>query len=337
MPTKVFFITKMGYITDSTLRQAWIDQFRGVLFFFVIVFHTFQSPLWLRHFFDFFFLSGFYFLSGFLFKPKGIKKNLLGIVNSLLIPFLIFSFIISFYNMIISMDAQIFLDSFIDYFIMGGDGIWFIPCLIVLETVFTLVVNSSKNYVMNIVVIVSLVCFLLVYIIADGSSHHLPWNVDTCIIALPIFSAGFLMKSLDFLPKVLVVSSFIFFCAITQIMGNTIYVSVNVDLHNNVIGDPFVYIILSLLGSYTIFSLCRILPTGWFFTKLGQYTLFAFPFHPFAYRTIVKGLKYLGAEGAFIILVIAPLLTGLTMIIVCIFLEKYAPYIIGKYKYIKNK
>lgn len=277
----------MAQITKPQ-RQAWIDQYRGILFFFVIVFHTFQSPLWLRHFFDYFFLPGFFFLSGYLYKPKGIKMNMIGILNGLLIPFLIFSAIISIYNMLKLRDLQSFYDTFVDYFITGGDGIWFIPCLIVLETFFTLIVNMSRKQEFNTIAIVSLSSFLLAYIIVDGRSHHLPWNVDTSILALFIFSVGYCAKQLTALPKTLAIIAFAFYITISQLVGNSMYVIVDVDLHNNIIGEPFVYLILSLVGSYTLFSLCRFLPVVWYFKKLGQYTLFAFPFHPFVYRSLYK-------------------------------------------------
>ena len=329
----------MAQVNENIQRQLWIDQYRGILFFFVIVFHTFQSPLWLRHFFDFFFLPGFFFLSGYLFKTKGLKNNIIGIINGLLIPFFIFSIIISVYNMIVTRNALTFFCVFIDYFVMGGDGIWFIPCLIVTEIIFTLIVNIFNKFEFNIVVLISLCTFILTYIIVDGNPHHLPWNLDTCIIALSIFSVGNLVREFEKLPKLLTFISFVFYIALSQLVGNSMYVEVDVDLHNNIIGEPFVYIILSLIGSYSLFSLCRIIPVLWFFSKLGQYTLFSFPFHPFVYRTMVKTLILLGRPGGgvFCDILLAPLLTGFTLIVVCAILEKYAPFLIGKYKYFEIK
>lgn len=317
-------------------RLGWIDQYRGLLFFFVIVFHTFQSPVWLRYFFDFFFLPGFFLLSGFLFKPKGIRTNLLNILNSLLIPYFIFSLIISIYTTISHKEISSFFETFTDYFVLGGDGIWFIPCLIVLEVMFTLVSNWFKKK--DNLIFISMFSLIISYFIVDGSSHHLPWNIDTAVISLPFFTIGYLLKDVSGLSKAMTCSLFVFYLILSQLIGNSLYYNIDVDLHNNVIGNPFVYVVLSVLASYALMELCKISTVLWYFRKLGQYTLFAFPFHPYAYRTVVKLLAIIiPAEGElnlFCTLVVAPFITGLLMIFSGIILEKYAPYVIGKYKYI---
>lgn len=319
-------------VEDLNKRKDWIDQYRGLLFYFVIVFHTFQSPLWLRHFFDFFFLPGFFLLSGLLFKRKGCVRNLLGIINGLLIPYFIFSFIISLYTAFIEKDINLLFYTFYDYFIIGGDGIWFIPCLITIEVFFTLFVNISNNK-MHILLVV-LVSFLTSFYFSKEEGCHLIWNVDTAIYCLFFFGVGYLGKEILVPTKRVAFLLFLFYIVLSQLIGNDLYANCGVDLHNNRIGNAFVYMVLSLIASISLLGICRYMPSFYYFKKLGQYTLFAFPFHPYFYRQIVK-ISGTGGGSFLFDLFIVPLITGGVLIIVSVILEKYAPYVIGKYKYLK--
>ena len=216
---------------------------------------------------------------------------------------------------------------------MGGDGIWFIPCLIVVEMVSVFILNylNKPQWIISIAILF----FLSSYLITDVEKHHLPWNVDTASFSICFFLVGYLVNNVEKPNFVLSSTFFIFYLITSQYLGQTLYCEVNVDLHNNVVGNPFVYIIFSIIASYALFTMCRHIPVFWYFRKLGQYTLFSFPFHPFAYRTISKIAPAWG--GGIIAVFVIPTLTGFVLIVVCMFLERYAPYLIGKYKYIKRQ
>ena len=46
-------------------RIEWIDQTRGILFFFVILCHSRLAVDWLKYLYEPIFLTGFFFLSGY--------------------------------------------------------------------------------------------------------------------------------------------------------------------------------------------------------------------------------------------------------------------------------
>ena len=272
-------------------RLDWIDQYRGILFYFVILFHTFVSPICLRWLFDFFFLPGFFFLSGYLFRPKGLKQNMLSIVNSLLIPYFIFSLMLSFVLGVKIFGVGDYFHNFVCIFVYGHDQIWFIPCLIVVEISATIVLNAIKD--VRILYSILFMSFLSSFLIVNGVPHHMEWNIDTASYAFFFFMIGHLIKDkVKFPSKVMAFLMFCFYVILTQIIGGYDYIGTNnIDMHMNILGNPFVYMIMGVGGSMTLFFICPYLKILFLFRKLGQYTLFSFPFHSIVYYSFIGFLN----------------------------------------------
>ena len=278
---------------NTLQRQAWIDQYRGILFYFVILFHTFLSPVYLRWFFDFFFLPGFFFLSGYLFRPKGIRNNILGIVNSLLIPYFIFSLLLAFYFGVKVTCIDDYVRNFWSIFAYGHDQIWFIPCLIVVEFVATITLNVIND--IKVIISLSSLLFLTSFILTNAEPHHLIWNVDTAIYATFFFIVGNLLRNrVKFPSKVVSLLLFCFYVLLTETLGFYNYIGTNnIDMHMNIIGNPFVYMNMGIFGSISLFFVCNHLKIMFFFEKLGQYTLFSFPFHSIFYYKVMGAINKL--------------------------------------------
>lgn len=84
----------MEHISTQSTRLAWVDQYRGILFFMVILCHL-HCPKEIRYVTDPVFLAGFFVLSGWLYKRKDFLTHLKGIFNTLLVPYFLYSIIIS--------------------------------------------------------------------------------------------------------------------------------------------------------------------------------------------------------------------------------------------------
>lgn len=80
----------MAQAVTQKNRIEWIDQFRGILFLFVIICHSRLAPPYMKHLYEPIFLTGFFFLSGYLYKDKDITTKLKSIFNGLIAPFLLY-------------------------------------------------------------------------------------------------------------------------------------------------------------------------------------------------------------------------------------------------------
>lgn len=157
------------------------------------------------------------------------------------------------------------------------------------------------------------------------------------------FMVGFLIKERLIYPsKFKALKLFTFYIVLTQLLETYNYIGTdNIDMHMNIIGNPFVYMIMGVFGSISLFFICFYSKILWIFKKLGQYTLFSFPFHSIVFHKLEGILNKLNFpssnEGMFFLVeyVLLPFFTAIIMIVVCSVLEKYTPYLVGKYKYIK--
>ena len=174
-------------VHNRNSRVLWIDNARGILFFIVMIYHTFIDPDMYRSVYAPIFLTGFFFISGVLYKKKeSIYKNLESITNNILIPFFIFSIVLSAYESV-RIDSS-FAESFKEIFIKGGDVIWFLPCLVVVEGIYILLDRIMQRKFLAIVIIfISGTTFL--YSI-NNSPDHLFWNIDTAMYAILYFWMG---------------------------------------------------------------------------------------------------------------------------------------------------
>jgi len=319
-------------------RIGWIDQCRGILFFMVILVHTGCCPQILRYVIDPIFLPGFFALSGYLYKDKPFKMKMYSIVNTLIIPFFTYSFLIALLHFFRSrFDIQVFAENLFRL-IKGGDELWFIPCLAVVELLFALIRSvSNKTYFLIASYSLSITAFLLLTTETHQHNNHLFWNVDTSLWCISYFLIGFCVKHnyLTPLPKAkkLIWFGFFLFICIEIIVG---YLEMGeADMHNNYAKNKISYMIMSSFFCYWMFCIMPLFPISKILTNLGKFTLFAFAFHAFIYRTIEKNLTRLPYSEYFIDEIIATVLTVNIVIILGIFFEKKCPFLLGKTKILR--
>lgn len=320
-------------------RIIWIDQYRAILFLFVIMVHTDRSPFCLRACYDFFYLPGFFFLSGYLFKAKSYKDSIKGVINGLLIPLIIYYTILSLLTLFVEADFKLVLESFTRK-VLSGDA-WFIPCLITLEIMFITfyyLIRPFSNYSILLLLAVSAISY---FYFTSRPFRHYPWNIDTASWCLIYFIIGtlFKMKSIFFGKKL----SIIIFGGYSTLAILFSYLGIAgggmIDIHNNYVYNPVTYFFLSIFGVFASFWLARNLPTSKILSRFGQYTLFAFPFQTLIYQKILKILHKIGVvdflRNDLVFLTIVTLLVFSSLYIVGNILMRYAPALMGKYKYIK--
>ena len=128
-------------------RLFWVDAIKGVCIFSVLLNHAGFSQAWFRV--DYFFLVGFFFCSGYTFNlTKGLKSRIIRIIDSLIIPYFILSFVTHFLiiNNISDFISQPYeeLVSLTKNILLGYEA-WFIPCLISTEIVYAISLRLKIN------------------------------------------------------------------------------------------------------------------------------------------------------------------------------------------------
>lgn len=177
--------------TTHQKRIEWIDQTRGILFLFVILCHSKIATDWMKNIYEPIFLTGFFFLSGYLYKKKKIAVQLHNIFNRLFIPTLIYSILWGVIESLLTQSLNQGINTAIST-AAGGDYIWFIPCLMLVEIYYTLVNYISKKYANIALILISLISF---YIITNLQLNRGFWSWDVASYAIGFFSLGNIFKS----------------------------------------------------------------------------------------------------------------------------------------------
>ena len=327
----------MEHISTQSTRLAWVDQLRGILFLMVILCHL-RCPEEMRYVTDPVFLAGFFVLSGWLYKRKDFLTHLKGIFNTLLVPYFLYSIIISVWGCDKSING--FFDILLINFIGGGDSLWFIPCLILVQLMFSIycTLDKTDKYLWLLLLLCTIAFFVVSFI---NGSTHLSWNADTALYCTGYFGLGYLIRMWNVTTNrnraYGLIAAYIVLCIIAGVMGIG---GGDVDLHNNRFPSSVTFLILSLLGSFAFLDCAPYVRTTAYFNQLGKYTLFAFPFHSYVFRAILKVLDKVELMNFYqdyfsICVIVVGLATGLVLIAIGGFLTKYCPLLMGKYKVIK--
>lgn len=325
-------------------RIAWIDNYRGILFILVILSHCYNVPSIYSYIYEPIFLTGFFMLSGILYKKKLFRDNIVSIFNGLVLPYIIYAILVSLINVFIYKEnvSMIFNELYTN-FVLGGDRLWFIPCLILVELFYVIVdhVNSISH---KNIYLFTISCALFICI-TSVVPKHLPWNIDTAAWVLMYFILGISIKNI--INKISKKTSFIYLIIsiiISLLFGLLTSDKYRIDIHMNVVTFKLPFIVLSIFSPVaTMLFVKNYINSNSQLTKLGQYTLFSFAFHGYIYLFIMFLLRH-SFSGKLLIIaniyiyistLLITIIIGVVLIIICNFLNKYCPLLLGKYKLIK--
>lgn len=184
-------------LTKQASRITWIDMAKGYGTILVIYAHLGVGELWTWIYS--FHLPLFFFLSGYVFSTKNnfikfICKKIKSIVVPyfcLGIPMVLFQLLMYYRDGIFSIDVAI---SLFERLIQQKRfwTLWFMACLFFLNLFFYFLAKVCRREWMITVVSVILPIVGLAYYENGGLPFY--WNVDTCLMALPFFTLGYLYK-----------------------------------------------------------------------------------------------------------------------------------------------
>lgn len=308
-------------------RIEWIDQLRGILFLFVIICHSRLAPPFLKHLYEPIFLTGFFFLSGYLYKDKDIAAKMKSIFNGLVAPFLLYSLLWGGISLLRTFDPSVVMDTIVVN-LLGGDTIWFIPCLILVEVLYVLLRKFFLDKS-------DAVCMSLALIALFVTSHfHIDFDVwcwQTGLFALGFYVYGHIFKErlLNKRNTAIGIGTYVVLCLVA---GNLGYLD-GIDMHRHRYGVPIVFLYLSTIGCLVCVSLIRFLPSANLLVEFGKYTLFMFPFHGIILRHVLKVLSKLPNIPEMLLLLLAVTITSAICLFAVRYIYRYVPALGGKKKW----
>jgi acyltransferase len=246
---------------DLQQQYDFIDLLKGFGIFLVVWGHTMIPRSVLIYSFH---MPLFFFISGFLFKNKPLKEFVIGKINRLYLPYIIFT-LFSWIFYLMMLEFQDHRDLIVKHLPKllslfsgtgrngGNDSIWFLTCLIVVSVLFwslTNLLKKSSSVLFATLVISGLGYFLSIRRI------DLPFKVDVALVALVFYALGYYFRELDLLSWIkkmnrVVLIAFLILCQVLHF-----YIA---RLNIRLTGIPRVSMISNNLGNYFLFYLAAIL------------------------------------------------------------------------------
>lgn len=289
------------------------------------------------HFVTLFHMPLFFIISGMLFRKKGNSKSEINkAVKTLLLPYILISVIImSIYIFIWGLnDENVNILQFAVGIICGGDlygkaniypagPIWFLYSLFFIKVIYTYVYDKKK--IIFTLMLISISVILI-------NKNFLPFRIDSSFVGFLFFSIGFLFKKFWFrllnIKLSLNILGLIFSLGLVLViyytvgsMGTKHGFSINVNYYGSV---PMLFIISGIIGTYLIFSVCKVLSH---FKMKSIYIFSTGMIIPLGFQKIIMLALYKYMPTIDIITVSAiTIILSYTLILI---FSKYMPIVIG--------
>ena len=332
-------------------RTLWIDYARGTAIIGVMAVHLSAFPNELIKWIYTWLIPLFFFVAGYVNNISQQGSFMVYIQHQtrrLLIPYLCFNCINYIYWVYIGRNFGISIDNNIELWhpligILYGNAswlthavpLWFIPCLLITETLFFLIRKLSTRNQRLIIVTASLSIGFSLY---TTLPNYLPWSFAQAFIMLAFYIIGDLSKTINIKNTTnLTLFSLIFITTALSITFLPILSTANVAY--NTLGNYWLFLITSIIGIIAIISSMILIERKFhnikLLTFLGQNTLFIMSCHLVLYACI-KGFTFFVLKLSLdiyhniyvnILLVCSTILISIPLIMG---VNKYIPWLVGK-------
>lgn len=297
-------------LNQTQIRYSWIDILRAFGIVAVIMCHT-SFPGLQKFFAGPFEVTIFFFISGYLsvkneYPKLGcfLKKK----IKSLLVPYLFFSVIWIIYDLFFllvdgNFSVKKVLLVVISYLIqIRMKPIWFLACLFFSEILVYFILKITNNNLLALTII-SVTIIVASFIYYTYIKKPLPWNVDLCLVSIPLMLIGAIVKKENIIEKIikynkifLVFISFVFMLfavLINYINVNVFNLLLGIDLFSNSFGNYFMFSISAILSIFSLLFLSIAFEKNKIFEYIGKNSLVIFALHsmPIAVLDRVIGYK----------------------------------------------
>lgn len=150
----------------------------------------------------------FFFLSGMVFdksKYANFKTFLIKKVKSLLVPYVIFSFLTWIIWAVFSFVTHAHIESYwmplAQTFIAQGSGgfllhnvpLWFVTCLFMMEIIYYAIADWKRGWILTVTIILAAISYYMITYINVIDITLLPWNIEVVCLGLPFYVVGHLI------------------------------------------------------------------------------------------------------------------------------------------------
>ena len=320
----------------QTGRIEYIDIAKGILIILVVLGHITTLPHILTYgmkaVITTFHMPAFFIISGMLtkvenFRQTSFKQFLLNRSYRLLIPYVFFEIMGGLWQMLLMGSECVSLRGilygiFTIHCHVGAD--WFLPTIFFAEIgLFLLVKICSKKCFL----LVSGICFLATFLLTD-----ITYLVACCrriLIALAFILIGFSLKKL-FIKKNLAV------CLVSGLLTISVaYMNGVIDLATRQFGNPLLYILGSLVGTYCILSVSQYLSGALakLLGRIGRSSLTIMGTHQniqVLFNVLCGSVYSLPLQ---ILVYFTTITCEILMVILC---EKFVPFLVGIPLHVKH-
>ncbi len=332
-------------------RVAFLDFMKGVAAMMVVLSHLPDTPSIYNMVISFVMLPSFFFASGYLTKfPENhiIRDFLYKRVGKLFVLYSVYMFLLPFTSiseikqiignpvLIIDKIKNAFLD------ILMGKAFWFVSCLIIINIIFLIIVLISKQN--NILILVYSIALCALGVIISEKSIML-WNFDTALVCQLIFVLGYMAKEYSIIDKVkkkglLCVITLCLYLIVVFIGGYFFGIeTIAMNFALNDWGIWFISIPLMFFGVTAIALVGQLLNGVKVIDYIGAHSLiyFAFASHGGSIfnKLFVKIYEITNLavfSNRYIINPISCMLGCLIMVIPCLLIDRFVPFLNGKFK-----
>ena len=266
-------------------RIGWIDISKGILIILVIIGHSHINTL-LDYAINAFHMAGFFLLSGITFNGKRRFKDFVKRkINSLLLPYVVFSFILIAYQYVshILLGTNFSLVSGVVSMLIpisGREGttvyhLWFLPCLFLAEIVIYWIVRAYRKKK------VAGIGFASVGILFGVLAYSLT-GIASIISVLPLavgfMLVGFCSRSrLKNAKPLLLIASALFFIVFT--ICNYRFGAKSVDMSSMTLGIWPLYFLCGLSGGIFVVCLSQMIGNSKVLEAIGSKSLYYYGLH----------------------------------------------------------
>lgn len=275
----------------------------------------------------------FFFLSGYLMYKDSVfdvKHKLYSIFRNLLVPYFIFTTIISIPKALIHSNQVNIQDIAID--IMTGQASWYIAALCISELIFTLILWISKGK--NTAILACGGCGFIISIYLSASNQPYFWQLDNALQALLFISLGYLYHKYEEIFSHINKTSYLL-CLLLLLIGIKTceyYLQVKLLIWNIHITNYYLFIADILVCTIAIIQIFKRMPSIKWLNWTGRHSI-VYYFLCGGVPLLVSKLLFkldLSYHGNYLTVLIAFILVYLIATIITFFIYQYIPFITGK-------
>lgn len=334
----------MKYTVGNTeQREHYVDFIKAIAIVLVILGHinSYNAPIkaWIYSFH----MPVFFFATGLVLKNKKIdSKYLLSKVQRLIVPYFIWGLIYSGYS-----EKNLLKLIYGSYSTISSSGslssLWFLPTMFVSLILVQVLLKISNKFVP--LVVISVVSFCIGVFLPKMTNGY-PFCIDIAFIIIPFILSGYFFneemhKNNSFLKRKL--DNTAGYCLVTGVgfvltllfFKNPICKESYVLLAKGNIGNPLIFFVTAFGGCLMLYGMAKILSKIKLLNKplsfIGSNTMTVFLVHKpiiSVLTSIVQKYGFMQEIGLFFVCVGTLFLS----LVICLLINQFAPFLVGKTK-----